>query len=270
MSTTGYDEDFLEVVVPLPRPSADVEVAELIYTHFTVLQRTDRRLAALTAVNIDGAALLPDIDREGVNWRLDARLPKTQQCGNELYKNNDLDRGHLVRRRDPVWGSDSDGDQGNRDTFHYTNAAPQVAKFNQSKELWLGLEDYLLEHADNSDSKLTVFTAPILDPADPVYREVQIPRKFWKVAAWVSGEELACTGYLLDQTELLVGLLSRTVGEVPPLGAYRTFQVRVSELAAESGIAMDTLAAADRLVTHPEVAPTERRRALTDYSDIVL
>lgn len=270
MSPTGYDESFLQVGVPLPRPPSEVEILELSYTHFSVLLRPERRLAALTAVNIDGAQLLPKIDRAGVDWQFDSRAPKTQQVGNDLYKGNDLDRGHLVRRRDPVWGSDSEGNQGNRDTFHYTNAAPQVAKFNQSKELWLGLEDYLLGHAEAFDSRLSIFTGPILDLADPVYRGVQIPRKFWKVAAWVSDGQLASTGYLLDQTELLVGLLSRTLGEAPPLGAYRTFQLRVSELAEVSGIEMAELAAVDRLVTHPEVAPGERRRALTDYSQIVI
>ena len=31
-------------------------------------------------------------------------------------------------------------------TFDYTNAAPQASGFNQSKELWAGLEDYILGH----------------------------------------------------------------------------------------------------------------------------
>lgn len=54
---------------------------------------------------------------------------------------NDLDRGHLVRRRDPVWGSTTVAAQANLDTFHLTNAAPQVAAFNQDKALWAGMEN---------------------------------------------------------------------------------------------------------------------------------
>jgi len=53
-------------------------------------------------VNIDGAQLV-EIDR-GDDWHLDDRVPATQQCGPEIYANNDLDRNHLVRRRDPIWG----------------------------------------------------------------------------------------------------------------------------------------------------------------------
>ncbi|MGR3198223.1 MAG: DNA/RNA non-specific endonuclease [Paracoccus sp. (in: a-proteobacteria)] len=34
-------------------------------------------------------------------WRLDGRLHPDHQVGNEVYRRNPLDRGHMVRRRDP-------------------------------------------------------------------------------------------------------------------------------------------------------------------------
>ncbi len=37
-------------------------------------------------------------------------------------------------------------------TFLYTNAAPQASGFNQSNELWLGLEDHVLQYADATAS----------------------------------------------------------------------------------------------------------------------
>ncbi|WP_197429828.1 DNA/RNA non-specific endonuclease [Auraticoccus cholistanensis] len=75
--------------------------------------------------------------------------------------------GHLVRRRDPVWGERGTAAQANRDTFAYTNAAPQAAGFNQSDQLWLGLENYLLEAADATNLRLSTLTGCVFDPSRP-------------------------------------------------------------------------------------------------------
>ncbi|VXB47653.1 hypothetical protein PLANTIT3_50073 [Plantibacter sp. T3] len=104
---TGFDSGFLDLAdqLQLPAPTDPAELSRLRrldYTHFTVLLDPDRRLAAATGVDIDGAALL-DLGR-GDDWHLDDRVPVEEQAGPELYARNDLDRGHLVRRRDPVWG----------------------------------------------------------------------------------------------------------------------------------------------------------------------
>ncbi|MBT1635277.1 DNA/RNA non-specific endonuclease [Clavibacter michiganensis] len=242
----GYDLDFLPIPLPLPDPPADARQVRLDYLHFSVLMDVDRRLAALTAVNIDGARLV-DVERTD-DWHLDPRLPEEQQCGPELYARNDIDRGHLVRRRDPVWGGIAEAARASADTFAYTNAAPQAAEFNQSKELWLGLEDFVLDNADLGDRRMTVFTGPVFSDDDPVYRGVRIPLMFWKIAAWVSGDRLAATAYLLDQAPQL-GDLDRTIAtaDAPELGPYRTYQVAVSEIGALTGLDVAQLAAADRL-----------------------
>jgi endonuclease G len=242
----GYDLDFLPIPLPLPEAPADARPVRLDYLHFTVLMDTDRRLAALTAVNIDGGRLV-DVERSD-DWHLDPRLPADQQCGPELYARNDIDRGHLVRRRDPVWGEIADAVRASADTFAYTNAAPQAAGFNQSEELWLGLEDYVLQNADLGDRRMSVLTGPVFSADDPVYRGVRIPLMFWKVAAWVSGGELPATAYLLDQAPEL-GDLERTpaAADAPELGPFRTYQVAVSEIGALTGFDMAQLAAADRL-----------------------
>jgi endonuclease G, mitochondrial len=56
----GYDPRFLGVQVLLPTrpPEATPALIELPYTHFTVLLDPSRRLAAATAVGIDGATLM--------------------------------------------------------------------------------------------------------------------------------------------------------------------------------------------------------------------
>jgi endonuclease G len=282
--TLGYDPAFLEVPVPLPSPAGESHVLD--YTHFAVVLDPVRRLAVMTAVNVDGAALR-DVPR-GDDWRLDPRVPAGDQAGEELYAGNDLDRGHLVRRRDPVWGAEAEARRASADTFHYTNAAPQAAGFNQSRELWLGLEDHVLEHARAHRLRLTVLTAPVLADGDPVYRGIAIPQQFWKVVAWtttepapVTGEEapsgrlLAATAFVLDQRPQLDEIdlseaRARAAREVqpPPLGPFRTFQVPVRDVAELTGLDLGPLVAADRLPVG--LAPAARWRQLHDLQAIRL
>lgn len=273
----GYDPSFLGVHVPLPSYAGPAEVpatVELTSTHFSVLLRPDRRLAAATAVNIDGDRLVP-LEREDVGWRLDRRVSRAVQAGAALYEGNDLDRGHLVRRLDPVWGDAATALTANDETFRYPNAAPQVAVFNQSKELWVGLEDYVLEHADRTDSRLTVLTGPVLADDDPEYREVHLPRRFWKVAAWLRGDRLAATGYVLDQTDLLDTFLAgeRSLGPAvePELGAYRTFQVPIASIAQATGLDLGPLPEADRLPAVRGAGPQDVAAVeLTSYDEVTL
>lgn len=264
---TGFDPRFLGLADPLPLPTpADASelsrLRQLEYTHFTVLLDPDRRLAAATAVDIDGAALL-DLGR-GDDWHLDERIPAGEQAGPELYTRNDLDRGHLVRRRDPVWGPVDVARRANVDTFCYTNAAPQAADFNQSLELWNGLEDLVLEYASAGGRKLSVFTGPVFTDTDPLYRGVRIPRRFWKVAAWSNTGALAASGYLLDQSAQLDDIdlgRSAAAGDAreddtaPPLGPFRTFQLPILDLSSLTGLDFGQLSSADVL----EAAPTTVR-----------
>lgn len=244
MSTVeaGYDPTFLGPRVPLPVPAQTVRL--LPSTHFTVLLDTERRLAAATAVNIDGAQLV-DLER-GDDWHLDPRIPADEQAGPELYVRNDLDRGHLVRRRDPVWGDLVVARRANFDTFAYPNAAPQASAFNQGELLWVGLEDHVLGYARANARRLSVFTGPVLADDDPVYRGIGIPRLFWKVAAWASEDALLrATAFVLDQTSLVAGI--QAADEVPPLGPFRTFQVPVADVEHLTGVDLGPLVDADVL-----------------------
>lgn len=247
---TGYDPSFLGVLVPIPALPG-VKTVLLPYTHFSVLMRPDKRLAAVTALGMDGQKLM-DLDRSGIQWRLDPRLPDDQQTGERVYARNDLDRGHLVRRASAVWGDTrTEAAQANEDTFHYTNAAPQAAKFNQGKELWLGLESYLQENAADNGQRIVVFTGSVFDANDPVYRGVDIPLRFFKVAAFLHHGELAATGYVVDQTPQLDDLpgIPRpgVTDDAPPLGPFRTFQVPIRDIATLTGLDLDQLAAVDRM-----------------------
>ncbi|KQX05192.1 MULTISPECIES: DNA/RNA non-specific endonuclease [unclassified Leifsonia] len=281
----GFDPNFLAVPVAFPTPAAvesetaasvEPDTALLDYEHFTIDLDRERRLARVTGVNIDGSAIV-DVPR-GDDWRFDERVPADWQTGPAVYANNDLDRGHLVRRRDPVWGPDAETAES--DTFHFTNAAPQASAFNQGKELWLGLENHVFAFANVNELKLSVFTAPVLGPDDPPYRGIRIPLRFWKVVAWTAAPdaasgadapELSSAGFVLDQSSLVPERdgerMLRDAGEPPQLGPYRTFQVPIADIAAATGLVLDDLIAADRM---PPSVAAGGWRELSEPADIIL
>ncbi len=233
--STGYDAQFLgdELEVPLPVFRSDLkqDIAQLKdgssvlhYTHFSIVMSKSRRLAYYTVVNIDGNQLM----KVGRNdkWYFDSRIEVKYQCGPDLYKNNSLDRGHLVRRRDPVWGDSAK--KANKDTFHFTNCAPQHSKLNQKS--WLDLENYILDNAENSNLKVTVFTGPVFRTDDIIYRGVQIPAEFWKIAVIVKKDgNLSATAYLQTQKSLIEDLEFA-------YGEYKTYQVGILKIEAITGL----------------------------------
>ena len=238
--STGYDTQFLgddyEVPHPIFRSDLEQDVAQLKdgsnvlhYTHFSIVMSKSRRLAYYTVVNIDGNQLRT-IGRND-KWYLDSRIEIEYQCGPELYKNNPLDRGHLVRRLDPVWGDSAE--RANKDTFHFTNCAPQQSKLNQ--KTWLDLENYILDNAENSNLKVTVFTGPVFKMDDIIYRGVQIPAEFWKIAVIVKKDgNLSATAYLQTQKNLIEDLEFA-------YGEYKTYQVPISKIEETTGLDFEDL-----------------------------
>lgn len=258
----GYDLDFLSTRVPLPRPAQTVRA--LTYPRFTVLLDPARRLAAVTGVNIDGAELR-EVPRTG-EWRLDPRIGADLQTGADVYARNDLDRGHLVRRRDPGWGDPAEARAATEATFFYPNAAPQAAGFNQSKDLWLRLEDHVIAYAEATDQRVSVFTAPVLGDDDPPYRGIRVPLRFWKIAAWAGPDGLEAAAFLLDQSDLVD--LAGGLRAAPPLGGFRTFQVPIGEVAELARLDLGVLVDAD--VLPRRTARPATRIELTSVRDILL
>jgi len=264
----GYRADFLGSLpplrVPLPKPSSRIagDIAPvkgaaddiLRYTHFSIAMSRTRRLARFAAVNIDGRDGV-HIRRTGDKWVLDPRIAPEHQVGDELYRDNDLDRGHLVRRLDPVWGEDAE--QANSDTFVFTNATPQHAQLNQ--RTWNDLEEYVLGNTQAHELKVNVFTGPVLAGDDPEYRGVQLPQQFWKVVSLVHGGKLHATAYVLSQRDLISGLEF-------VFGQFRTFQVPVAEVERMTDLGFGPLRKADPL-GEAEVAPV---REIVRLEDIVL
>ena len=263
----GYSETFLgkgKLKVALPTLSSGLAAQAAVvqdqargtrrfvlpYTHFSVVMHALRRFAIFTAVNIDGA-LTHKIKRSKDLWSFDPRLPDDNQVGNFLYTNNDLDRGHLVRRLDPAWGRDlAEAKQAEVDTFFFTNSTPQHAQFNQ--HLWLELEDHLLERADTLDFKACVFTGPVFDDDDKPFRGVQLPEAYWKVVAMVHAERkaLSATAYVVSQTDLLTNIEF-------VFGQFKTYQVPIHRIEALTGLRFGRLKDFDPMRQQESLAVNE-------------
>ncbi len=230
---------------------------ELPYEHFSVVLNGARRLAFFTASNIDGPNA-KNIDRktgavtardpgsggneslsEGAEasetWYHDERVERDEVTNQDLYASQEVpgskkstnawlnrifQRGHLVRRLDPVWGKDKNARRAEADTFHFTNCTPQVGFFNMGTapknkphtgggQLWRALEDYVLENAVDEQQRVNVFTGPVLDDKkDPLWRDdviagFRVPMRFWKIVAWADGGKLRATAMLADQRPVI-------------------------------------------------------------------
>ncbi|MEU8523522.1 DNA/RNA non-specific endonuclease [Streptomyces sp. NBC_01216] len=268
----GYDVSFLGPLVPMPSPArTSVETVPLPYTHFTVLFRPDRRLAAATAVCVEGRELPEEVPRHET-WAYDPRLPREQQAGEEFYRDNSLEHGRLVHRLDPAWGPATEASRAVADTLHYTNAVPRGDGLNRAKRLWQGLESHFLSHTPESERRLAVFTGPVLHDADPPYRGLQVPLRFWKVIAFLQDGVLAATAYVLDQSPDMSRDADRALagakpGAPPPLGPFRTYQVPVPDVAELTELELGALPDVDLLQSAR--TPEERWRRLESYDDIV-
>ncbi|MDJ0638063.1 MAG: DNA/RNA non-specific endonuclease [Paracoccaceae bacterium] len=231
-----------------PEPGANP--FELKYHHFSVVLNARRRLAFFTACMIDGAtaksinrktgavSLLSPFDpgleeslddAEGDSWRTDPRVERDTYSGGEVYKGQVVpgfpspqssgriarmfQRGHLVRRIDPAWGSDARALAAERDTFHWTNAAPQVGFFNQGTadeddpgtgngNLWRAAENYVLRNAVAEDQRVVSFTGPVFRNNDRPFRHIKIPQDFFKVTVWVENGTLQALALLVNQSQV--------------------------------------------------------------------
>ncbi|MEP4947225.1 MAG: DNA/RNA non-specific endonuclease, partial [Flavobacteriaceae bacterium] len=237
----GYNVDFLNQKVPFPSFTESMK-KELVkpkgtrgylldYINYSVAMSKEKRLALVTAVNIDGTKWR-HVTRGTDRWLKDPRINRKEQVGNELYKYNNFDRGHLVRRLDPAWGNSiKEAKKASDDTFFYTNCAPQHKNLNQ--KIWLGLEEYILSNTVGKGMKISVFNGPIFSDDDMFYRGIQIPESFWKVVIANNGNNgIHVTAYILSQKKWLDDIEF-------VFGEYKTSQVPISFLQEQTGLTFD-------------------------------
>ena len=263
----GYSSSFLEgwdIPLPLPKDNSDIRKLkngnsfELKYHHFSVIMSASRRMPMLTAVNIDGSQSRR-VPRISV-WSYDGRMKKEDQWGDDLYFKNDLDRGHMVRREDPVWGDTDDAKLANSDTFHFTNSCPQMAGVNQ--KTWVGLENYVLSHTREDNMQVSVFTGPIFSDGDMEYRGAKIPKAFWKVVAIVTDDgRPSATAYKVSQEKELSELEFVFAG-------YKTYQISIQEVIETTGIKFDALLQYDGFSQHEMAGKPRIQEPINDLKDI--
>ena len=251
----GFQVDFLgggakRVNFPALSPSLQSAASKLLtpvganntilhYLNYSVVMHAERRFAIYSAANVSFGGRF-EMSRPEEDWRVDPRIKAEHQITNFYYRKNQFDRGHLTRREDLEFGSTAvKALQSAADTMHWTNATPQHKGFNQSRELWQGVERHLLEQAILQDEfNAQVITGPVLEEDDPVYErfpDIQYPVRFWKVVAMVDPDTngLFATAFILDQSDVIDQL---GLDEAAPIGAFKTFQVKIAEVERLTGL----------------------------------
>jgi endonuclease G len=227
----GYSAEFLgQPVAPptindaLTDDTVRLDGSEIIpYTHFSLALSKSRRFARWVAWNIDGGTL-KKINRSGIPFIKDPRIPAEFQNGDELYNANRLDRGHLARRADLLWGPLPEAKSANSNSFFFTNITPQMDDFNQSSKdgVWGRLEDAVFADVDVQDLKVSAFGGPVFHDDDRVYRGTRLPREYWKVLAYVERGQVKSHSFLLTQ--------NLNALEAIDFDEFRAFQISIAEL----------------------------------------
>jgi endonuclease G len=219
----GYSPAFLRgTTLPIPLPKDRRVLAplregghELKYTHFSVVLHADRRMALITATNIDGSSYLKIVRATGQpraeatdSWYPDDRVDDKYYLGGDYYAaaGQYFDRGHLTRREDPDWGPPPDAVRANADTFHLTNCTPQNWFFNESTTRWQGIERFVLEQgAVPSENRLCVFQGPVLNTRYARFHDALVPLEFWKIVAWIGKDtdRLKAAAFKVSQADII-------------------------------------------------------------------
>ena len=216
----GYDENFISnQIVPLPNLNKEQNDDLVLddkgnnvikYINYSLQQSASHKFPFYTATNIDGIQF-KKVPRKD-SWRLDKRIPREFQFGNELYTvaNSNFDRGHMTKREDVQWGSTFGiANSAANSTFFFTNAVPQHKDLN--RVVWRSLEDYILHtEAKRNELRICVFTGPVLSSTNPYFvtpidgKQIQIPSLFWKVVIFQKEDgDLYRVGFMMSQNKLL-------------------------------------------------------------------
>jgi len=265
ISSIGYNPNFLSNKVNVPILSDTtkaflLEGCEVIdYTHFSLALHKERRFAIWVAWNIDGSQV-KRISRSGVNFRYDKRIPNKYQIGNQLYRNNDLDRGHLAKRADLTWGTMEEAKNANKDSFFYTNIAPQMNNFNQSSRdgVWGNLENAIFAEVEIDHLKISLFGGPIFQEEDKIYRDIQIPQEFYKVILYEESGQLKSKAFLLTQNIVRLEILG--------LDEFKTYEISLNELEERGRFTFDSVLYDSQ--NNLQIEALQERRPITSLSQI--
>jgi len=163
-------------------------------------------------------------------------------------------KGHITLRSDPSWGTADQALLAERDTFFYTNAAPQLGYFNQGspagspgakgKLRWRSVETFVERNAVTMGQRVTVFAGPVFDDKrDPEYRfGAKIPMQFWKIAVWKGDSGLQSLALLADQRPVLEQMtqgMPEAYDDDEELARVSEFVSTVAEIERLTGLRFD-------------------------------
>ncbi|MBE9461571.1 DNA/RNA non-specific endonuclease [Dyadobacter subterraneus] len=271
---SGFDDNFLGLNIGLPsiKNTKDIAAVDgavdnvLRYTHYSVVYNKVRKMAFYAAVNIDGSKA-NSLNRGTDKWFKDPRIDLNIQVGDELYGSEPgrlgskgyFDRGHLVRRLDPVWGDEPTSILANDDTFHWTNCSPQYWQFNQGQDLWQGLENYILYNTDQEDILANVYNGPIFSDDDQKHRGILIPKYFWKVVVVKDkNDQIFSSAYVVDQSKWATNIPF----EIIPTGDFNHFQTTIKKLEKQTGLIFSDI------IRNSDVRKDKADKNLRSLSDI--
>jgi endonuclease G len=218
----------------------------------------------------------------GASWFFDDRIDAADQTGDRWYTGQnrllprdgtddaakyrewaDFDRGHTVRRTEPIWGSERAGREADFQSHCVTNVLPQQPLFNKSRRRldgeidpgeetrsWFGMEVAVLRAAHDGKAKMNVFSGPVFREDDPFYDEGrpgkggarQVPLSFWKIAVWEDAGKLKSLAMIARQDWALAPLApgaAEALDDPGQMVLLRDFLTSVKDIADATGIVFD-------------------------------
>lgn len=233
----AYQADFLQGVL-LPIPSFTGAVSDMLdYPHYSVVMNHhgEKRSPLVVCLNIAQSQRFKTRSKSG--WRKDSRIHRDDQLGNDYYKNNPWDKGHMARRAAAAWGASlAEAQAASDETYYYTNSCLQHENLNRDE--WLGLEDWVLALDLAKDGELSVFSGPFYGAHDRTVRPEDkptalIPAGFFKVVCFVHNEthQLDVRAFALYQDiEAIKDKTGRTRYN------NQSYQVTITEIEALTGL----------------------------------
>lgn len=285
----GYQESFLggRAAVPFPKPARGGPKAlafswkgkkstKIDYFTYSVMMHATKKLALVSAVNIETDAPKKTA-RPETSWRAETeRIGAADQLGKDAYDGTPFDYGHLSKSEDCAFGPDLPQARLNAaDSFHLTNAAPQLSQYNQTG-WWSKFENWVVQNFAADGSKISVFNGPVFDAPrsspgpdgkvrlnlkgrsapDPVFTKQKngkttryaIPKLFYKIGVYLrraDGKPAAAAFILSQETGLAktAGMTGAALARGPQEGKnlpsdedVRYFQVSVEEVERATGL----------------------------------
>lgn len=259
----GYQRDFLGADCIIPMPTFGRSLAQSVYRnpdrlregvysdhiHFSIVMNEDKRSLVYSAFNLDQAQLAENTAGLGEQrWQFDPNVSAQAQLDNDYYKDRDgpdgtriynpYDRGHMVMRKNAMWGPTRDAvDRAGKATYIYSNASLQHENLNRDE--WVTLETEVVQQLKLApEQKLTIFTGPIYGHLDRSVHisardSARVPSGFFKVICFKRGSgDLGVLTFVIYQDDAV--LRDKRGGAT--VKTDTRYQITIRELERQTGI----------------------------------